>query len=98
MSSPRDLGLERLGDGRRRGHLGEVAKVALAQTDISIRQDLRAAYQALNDAAFTAPGAAEWLAGLRWAMEATLARKGSTPRVLTLHDAIRTADLAAGCP
>src|SRR5947209_6989322 len=50
MTSPRDLGLERLGHGRRPAHLGEVAKVALAQADTSIRQDARVAYQALNDA------------------------------------------------
>ena len=98
MSSPRDLGMERLGDGRRPPHLGEAAKVALVQADVGVAQDYLAAYQALNDAAFTAPGAAEWLAGLRRAVDALLARKGPAPYVLTLHDAIRTAGLPAGGP
>jgi hypothetical protein len=98
MSTPRDLGLERLGDGRRPPPLGETAKVALVQADVGVAQDYLAAYQALIDAAFTAPGAAEWLAGLRRAVDALLARKGTALRGLTSPDAIRPAGPPAGRP
>jgi hypothetical protein len=96
MSSPRDLDLERLGDGRRPPSLGEAARVVLVQTGASITHDFLAAAQALNDAAFTAPGAAEWLAGLRRAVDALLARKGPASSVPVVQDAIRTPDLPGG--
>jgi hypothetical protein len=98
MSSPRDLELERLGDGRRPAHPGETARVALARTEVSLTRDYLAAYLALNDAAFTAHGAAEWLAGLRRAVDALLARKGKSPppAPVAIPGAIRTADLPGG--
>jgi len=97
MSSPRepnrDLRLERFGDrdGLRPAHLGEVAHVASSQAGASSARDFLA-YQALIDAVFTAPGAAEWLRALRRAVDAVLAAKGAAPRVAVASDAIRAAD------
>jgi hypothetical protein len=97
MDSPRDRGrdlrLERLSDrdGLRRAHLGEVAQVASPLAGASINLDLRAAYEALIDAVFTAPGAAEWLLGLRKAVAAMLAAKEPAPRAAVASDAIRPA-------
>jgi hypothetical protein len=96
MSSPRDpdkdLGLERLGDrdGRRPPRLGEFAVVADTAAAANLQAELQAVYQALNDAAFTAPGAAEWLAGLRRWLAALLAGKEQAPR-RPPQDAIRQA-------
>jgi hypothetical protein len=85
MSSPRDLRLERLGGrGERPSHVSETAYVASPLAPDSATRDFRAAYEALIDAVFTAPGAAEWLSGLRRAMAAMLAGKGSVA-----HDAIQ---------
>jgi hypothetical protein len=98
MSSPGDpgpdLSLERLGarDGRRPAHLGEAALVARTQTPAGSRSDSRAAREALSDAAFTAPGAVEWLSGLRRALAALLAGKDKVPRQPAPHDAIRNAE------
>jgi hypothetical protein len=66
MSSPRDhnrdLRLERLGDhGRRSPHLGEAAHVGSPLASVRSAWEVRAAYRALIDAVFTAPGATEWL-------------------------------------
>ncbi len=94
MSSPRDrdLRLERLGDrnGRRPDHLGEAAHVGSPLAGASERRELQAAYEALIDAVFTAPGAPEWLAGLRQAMAALLAGQGSARHIPAARDAIRT--------
>jgi hypothetical protein len=96
MSSPRDPGrdlhLERLDgrDGLRPAHLGEAAEVSSARAGASA-WELRAAYEALIDAVFSAPGAAEWLLGLRRAMAARLAGKDAAPRDAAARDAIRTA-------
>jgi hypothetical protein len=91
MSSPRDLRLERLGDrnGLRSAHLGEIAQVASTLAPASATRDFLVAYEALIDAVFTAPGAAEWLSGLRRAVAALLAGKGSAPHAPAAHDAIR---------
>jgi hypothetical protein len=100
MSSPRDPGrdlrLERLGDRGhlRPAHLGEAAAVAPHLAGASGAWELRAAYEALIDAVFTAPGAAEWLLGLRRAVAARLAREGAAPRDPAARDAIRAADHA----
>jgi hypothetical protein len=83
MPSPRDPRrnprLERLGDALRRAHLGESARLASHEAGAA-SQDYRAAYQALIDAVFTAPGAAEWLRGLRRAMAARRAAEDEAPR------------------
>jgi len=98
MSSPRDpcpdLRLERLGDrdGLRPGHRGEAALVARTLAPAGIRRDFQAAYEALIDAVFTAPGAAEWLSGLRRAVAAMLAAKDQVPSQPVPHDAIRLAE------
>ena len=83
MSSPRDLRLERLGDrdGLRPAHLGEAAEVASPFAGASSTWEFLAAYEAIIDAVFTAPGASEWLSGLRRAVAAMLADKDSAPRV-----------------
>jgi hypothetical protein len=96
MSSPRDPGrdfrLERLGDreGLRPAHLGEAARVASPLAGATSTWDL-AAYEALIDAVFTAPGASEWLSGLRRAVAALLADRDSAPRVPAASDALRRA-------
>ena len=94
MSEPRDLRLERFGDrdGLRSGHLGKIAHVA-SQASSSSTRTSHAAYEALIDAVFTAPGAAEWLFGLRQAVAAMLAGKDAAPRGAVASDAIQ----AAGC-
>jgi hypothetical protein len=100
MSFPRyprrELGLERLGDrdGLRRAHLAEVAQIASAVAGVSIDRETLAAYEALIDAVFTAPGAAEWLFALRLAVAKILAdmdaaRRAPHPQVA--RDAIRAA-------
>jgi hypothetical protein len=92
MSSPRDRGrdlrLQRLDDrdGLRPAHLGEAALVASSLAGASRMWDL-AAYEALIDAVFMAPGASEWLSGLRRTMEAMLAGKDSASRVPAASDA-----------
>jgi hypothetical protein len=90
MSSPRDpgrdLSLELLGgrDGLRRAHLGEAAQVRTLQGPASSVQKFSTAYQALVDAAFTGPGSAQWLSGLRRRVAAILAgREGTRPHALT---------------
>jgi hypothetical protein len=92
MSSPRDLRLERFDDrdGRRHPHLGKVAVVGSALAGSSSTRTSRAAYEALIDAVFTAPGASAWLSGLRRAVAAMLADKDSAARVPASSDAIRT--------
>jgi hypothetical protein len=88
MSSPRDLRLERLGDrdGWRNPYLGEVAQVA----STSSASTFQSSYEALIDAVFTAPGAREWLLGLRRAFAKFLADKDRPAPVSTSSDAICT--------
>jgi hypothetical protein len=95
MSLPRDPGrdlrLERLGnrDGLRPAHLGESALVSSGLTPASSAREHLAAYQALIDAVFTAPGAAEWLLGLRRALAARGAAKDAALRDWRARDATR---------
>jgi hypothetical protein len=102
MSSPRDssrdLRLERLGDrdGLRRAHLGEAALVRSLEGPASRVGQFSAAYQALIDAVFTAPGATEWLNGLRQRVAAILAGQDATRPHAVACDAIRPADLGPG--
>ena len=98
MSSPRypgrDLRLERLSDrdGLRPAPFGEAAQVrSLPGAAGTVRESL-AAYQALIDAVFTAPGAAEWLFGLRQKVAAILADRAAAGRRAVACDAIRAAD------
>ena len=92
MSSPRDLRLERLGerDGQRLSHLDKAATVGSAQPHTSSTSESRLSYEALIDAVFTAPGAIEWLSGLRRMVAAMLADKDFGPRAPASSDAIRT--------
>jgi hypothetical protein len=92
MSSPRDLGLERLGerDGRRLPYLGEVVFVGPAQAGANRTSESRLSYEALIDAVFTAPGAREWLCGLRRLVTAMIADMDSARRVPASSNAIRT--------
>jgi hypothetical protein len=102
MSEPRDPGrdlrLERLGDrdGLRSAHLGEAAHVASSLGQTGSAREFLAAYQALIDAVFTAPGAAEWLFGLRLAVATMVAGKGAAPRDPVARDAIRPAPPGEG--
>jgi hypothetical protein len=102
MSSPRypgrDLSLERLGDrdGLRRAHLGEAAQIRLLEGPASSVGVFSAAYQALIDAVFTAPGATEWLNGLRQRVAAILAGQDTTRHHAVACDAIRAADPGPG--
>lgn len=105
MSSPRfperDLRLERLGerDGMRTTHYGDAAHSAEALGPAVSRRELQAAYEALIDAVFTAPGAVEWLHGLRVVVKALLARKpAETLAVTTASEAIRPAEPGLGRP
>jgi hypothetical protein len=93
MSEPRDLRLERLTDrdALRSGHLGEIGHVCLPVEGSSGTRMSQAAYEALIDAVFTAPGAAEWLAGLRRAVVAMLAGKNSPSPSSASQGAIRKA-------
>ena len=102
MSSPRypgrDLRLERLSDreGLRPAHLGQAAEVRSLLGPAGSAQEFLAAYQALIDAVFTAPGAAEWLAGLRRKVAALLAAQDAARRQAVACDAIRAADPRPG--
>ncbi len=102
MSSPRypgrDLRLERLSDrdGLRPAPFGEAAQVRSLQGPAESVRDFRAAYQALIDAVFLAPGAAEWLAGLRRKVAALLAAEDAARRQAVACDAIRAADPGPG--
>ena len=101
MSSPRypgrDLSLERFGDrdGLRPAHFAEAAQVRSLLGPASSGEFL-AAHQALIDAVFTAPGAAEWLFGLRQKVAALLADQDAARRHAMACDAIRAADPGPG--
>jgi hypothetical protein len=100
MSEPRfpdrDLRLERLGkrDGLRPAPLGEAAQFAapVAGAGGASARELQAAYEALIDAVFTAPGVTEWLRELRRMLAAMFAGKDAPPREPLPPDAIRAAD------
>jgi hypothetical protein len=102
MSSSRypihDLRLEQLGDrdGLRRAHLGEAAQVRLLERPASSVERFSAAYQALIDAVFTAPGATEWLNGLRQRVADILAGQKESQHHAVARDAIRAADPGIG--
>jgi hypothetical protein len=102
MSTPRypdrDLRLERLGDrdGLRSGHFAEAAQVRSLPGPASSVREFLAAYQALIDAVFTAPGVAEWLFGLRQKVAALLADQHAARRPAMACDAIRAADPGPG--
>jgi hypothetical protein len=94
-----DLSLEPLGerDGTRRGHFGDAAHVRIleraAQQSIG---GFSAAYQALIDAVFTAPGATEWLNGMWKRVTAILAQRDAAQPQAVARDAIRAADPGPG--
>ena len=98
MSLPRDrvpdLSLERLGDrdGVRRGHFGEAAQVRTLEKAASSVGRFSAAYQALIDAVFTAPGATEWLNGMWRRVAAILAERDAARPQAAASDAIRAAE------
>jgi hypothetical protein len=96
MSSPRDLRLERLGEpgGRRLPYLSEVVLVGPAMAGTSRTSESRLSYEALIDAVFTAPGAQEWLWGLRRLVTAMLGDMDTTRRVPASCTAIRTSPTA----
>jgi hypothetical protein len=102
MSSPRDrvpdLSLEPLGDrnGARRGHIGEAAQVRTLEKAASSVGRFSAAYQALIDAVFTAPGATEWLNGMWKRVSALLAEREAARPQAAASDAIRAADPGPG--
>ena len=102
MSSPRypgrDLRLERLSDraGLRPAPFGEAARVRWLSGPAGTARESLAAYWALIDAVFTAPGAAEWLAGLRRKVAALLASQDGARRQAVACDAIRAADPGPG--
>ena len=95
MSSPRypgrDLRLERLSDraGGRPAPVGEAAQVRWLGGPAGSAREFVGAYQALIDAVFTAPGAAEWLAGLRRKVAALLAVQEAARGPAVACDAIR---------
>jgi hypothetical protein len=97
MSLPRepgrDLSLEPLGDrdGLRRAHLGEAAQIRLLEGSASRVGEYSAAYQALIDAIFTAPGAAEWLNGVWQRVTALLADREAARHPTVARDAIQVA-------
>jgi hypothetical protein len=90
--------LESLGDrdGVRRGHLGEAAQVRTLERAASGVGRFSAAYQALIDAIFAAPGATEWLNGM-WKRVATgLDERGAARPHAVACDAIPVADPGPG--
>ena len=102
MSSPRypgrDLRLERLSGraGLRPAPFGEAAQVRWLPGPVGTARESLAAYQALIDAVFTAPGAAEWLAGLRRKVAALLAAQDAARHQAVGCDAIRAAGPGPG--
>jgi hypothetical protein len=78
MSEPRDLRLERLNDrDGLRPPYAETAHVGAHHTGTGSTRLSQAAYEALIDAVFTAPGVSAWLSGLRRALAAMFADKDS---------------------
>ncbi len=102
MSLPRDrvpnLSLESLGDrdGVRRGHFGEAAQVRTLEQAASGVGRFSAAYQALIDAVFAAPGATQWLNGVWKRVSAVLAERDAAQPHTMACDAIRAAEPGPG--
>jgi hypothetical protein len=102
MSSSRnpdhDLSLERLDDrdGLRRAHVGEAAQLRILEGSARRVGEFSASYQALIDAIFTAPGAAEWLSGVWQRVSAILADRDTARPPAVSRDAIRAADPRSG--
>ncbi|HTU90133.1 MAG TPA: hypothetical protein VMF69_08675 [Gemmataceae bacterium] len=102
MPSPRDrvpnLSLEPLDgrDGVRRRHVSEAAQVRTLEQAASSVGGFSAAYQALIDAVFTAPGASEWLNGMWKRVTAILAERDAARTDAVACDAIRAADPGPG--
>ena len=102
MSSPRDrvpdLSLEPLDgrDGVRRRHVGEAAQIRTLERAASHVGGFSAAYQALIDAVFTAPGATEWLNGMWKKVTTILAEREASRPQAAASDAIRAADQGPG--
>lgn len=98
MSSSRnpdhDLSLERLDDrdGLRPAHVGEAAQVRILEGSARRVGEFSAAYQALIDAIFTAPGAAEWLSGVWQRVSSILADRDAARPAAISRDAIRVAE------
>jgi hypothetical protein len=95
MSEPRDLRLERLSDrdGLRYADFGPIVHVASPVAGSSSTWTSKAAYEALIDAVFTAPGASAWLSGLRRAVAAMFADKDSAPHDPVASDATSAAGI-----
>jgi hypothetical protein len=102
MTAPRDrvpdLSLEPLADrgGARRGHFDGAAQVRTLEQAASGVGRFSAAYQALMDALFTAPGATEWLNGMWKRVSAMLAERDATRPQAAARDAICAADPGPG--
>ncbi len=88
--------LDRLHRSLHRDHLGEVAQVRTLEVSASTVGHYSAAYQALIDAVFTAPGATEWLNGLRRRVADFLAGRDATRPQAVVCDAIRPANPGPG--
>jgi hypothetical protein len=93
-----DLSLEQLGDrdGKRRSHFGDAAQVRILEKAAHSVGGFSAAYQALIDAVFTAPGASEWLNGMWKRVTAILAERDAARPPAAPGDAIRAADPGTG--
>lgn len=102
MSLPRDhshdLSLEQLGDrdGLRRAHLGEAAQVRTLEGAARNVERYSAAYQALIDAVFTAPGVTKWLNGMWQRVAAILGDQDAARHPAVACDAIRPGDPGPG--
>jgi hypothetical protein len=92
----RDLRLEKLSDrdGMRPAPLGEIGHVASPFAPVVSFRELQAAYETLIDVVFTAPGAAEWLSGMKLAMAALFAAKDKARQAM--REAIKPADAGPG--
>lgn len=93
-----DLSLEPLNDrgGKRRGHFDEAAQIRTLETAATSPGRFSAAYQALIDAVFTAPGASEWLNGMWKRVSAVFAERDAAPPNAVSRDAIRAAEPGPG--
>ncbi len=94
----RDLRLERLSDrdGRRPAHLNETALVGAPLAQTGSTREYQAAYQALIDAVFTAPGVVEWLLGLQRAFGPGSNRRNAFRSEQVASDAIQNAEPGPG--
>ena len=81
MSEPHDFRLERLDnrDGMRAGRFSDVGHVSSSVAGSSYARMSQAAYLALIDVAFMAPGVVQWLAGLRRIVEESFPGREPAP-------------------